>query len=460
MLIHGEKVAFHVTGTDAQGNSVAMGGSNVCPDSGIACGSQFGQNLPDWDAALVVYTIREEFEPELSPENSTIVGHDDKAPLHPGIAYNLVLQIGDMNGWRDIDTVQVALAGDFDDEETTISIDIFEGEMGQADMTLHSGGEGLAVSNLYSLIAEDPENSSRVFINIRFQLTWSFPEVWDTDGESHFIPKLRVGDLPCSLELDVPCNEVRVGMGNDLWSLDNDLRFDLEQGHMKAVELRNGIDHFNEEGDATLIGSGQALRFSGKVLFSEDSISAPAGAFDIVLGDLEHQWRTSPREGGYFTMDMLVPEVRSGHLDLMVTMEDMPGLATDETAMDVRLRLEVDHQKPVIEDISIAGITDSSDIPLSSASQARVVLSTSDDHGFDLNNHPTLHYVLRAGASEVSRGSLPLSQGNDLEGEVFWSADLDLTDAGATQILPTYTLDTWITGSDASGNPFDANGNT
>lgn len=460
MLIHGEKVVFHVTGMDAQGNSVAMGGASVCLDSSTGCGSQFGQNLPDWDAALVVYTIREEFEPELSPENSTIVGHDDKAPLHPGIPYNLVLQIGDMNGWRDIDNVQVALAGDFDDEETTISIDIFEGEMGQADMTLHSGGEGLAVSNLYSLIAEDPENNSRVFINIRFQLTWLFPEVWDTDGESHFIPKLQVEDLPCSLELDVPCNEVRVGMGNDLWSLDNDLRFDIGQGHMKAVELRNGIDHFNVEGVATLIGSGQALRFSGKVLFSEDTVSAPAGAFDIVLGDLEHQWRTSPRDGGYFTMDMLVPEVRSGHLDLMATMEDMPGLATDETETDVRLRLEVDHQKPVIEGLSIAGIADSSYIPLNSVSQATVVLSTSDDHGFDLSNYPTLHYVIRAGASEVSRGSLPLLQGTDLDGEVFWSEDIDLTDAGATRILPTYTFDTWVTGSDASGNPFDANGNT
>ena len=365
-----------------------------------------------------------------------------------------------MNGWRDIDKVQVALAGDFDDEETTISIDIFEGEMGQADMILHSGGKGLAVSNLYSLIAEDPENYSRVFINIRFQLTWLFPEVWDTDGESHFIPKLQVEDLPCSLELDVPCNEVRVGMGNDLWSLDNDLRFDIGQGHMKAVELRNGIDHFNLEGVATLIGSGQALRFSGKVLFSEDTVSAPAGAFDIVLGDLEHQWRTSPRDGGYFTMDMLVPEVRSGHLDLMATMEGMPGLATDETETDVRLRLEVDHQKPVIEGLSIAGISDSSYIPLNSVSQARVALSTSDDHGFDLSNYPTLHYVIRAGASEVSRGSLPLSQGTDLDGEVFWSEDIDLTDAGATRILPTYTFDTWVTGSDASGNPFDANGNT
>ena len=30
MLIHGDKVAFYVTGQDGQGNVIAMGGSPVC----------------------------------------------------------------------------------------------------------------------------------------------------------------------------------------------------------------------------------------------------------------------------------------------------------------------------------------------------------------------------------------------------------------------------------------------
>ena len=51
-------------------------------------------------------------------------------------------------------------------------------------MHLESGGPGLAVSNLYSSIILDPENESRMIVAIKFQLTWNFPEVWDTNGES------------------------------------------------------------------------------------------------------------------------------------------------------------------------------------------------------------------------------------------------------------------------------------
>ena len=71
-----------------------------------------------------------------------------------------------------------------------------------------------------------------------------------------------------------------------------------------------------------------------------------------------------------------------------------------------------------------------------------------------------MHYLLRAGASEVSRGSLPLADGIELDGQVFWSANFDFTDDGATHVLPTYTLDVWVTGADGSGNPFDSEDNT
>ena len=34
-------------------------------------------------------------------------------------------------------------------------------------------------------------------VSIKFQLTWNFPEVWDTDGQSHFIPRygLRISHV-------------------------------------------------------------------------------------------------------------------------------------------------------------------------------------------------------------------------------------------------------------------------
>ena len=85
--------------------------------------------------------------------------------------------------------VQLALGGDFDDDETSIFAYISQDSDGMPQMYLESGGTGLAVSNLYSSIFLDSENSSRMIVSIKFQLTWNFPEIWDTNGEQHFIPK-------------------------------------------------------------------------------------------------------------------------------------------------------------------------------------------------------------------------------------------------------------------------------
>ena len=93
--------------------------------------------------------------------------------------------------------------------------------------------------------------------------------------------------------------------------------------------MRNSENHYNEENFETIIGAGQALRVSGRVLFSEDETPAPAGG-DVVFGDFENNWRTSTRDDGEFSLDLLVP-VRSSRLDLRLSMDDMPGLALDET---------------------------------------------------------------------------------------------------------------------------------
>ena len=49
-------------------------------------------------------------------------------------------------------------------------------------------------------------------------------------------------------------------MGNDYWSLDNDFRFDAQPGKIRAIELRDGTNHYNEENQESIIGAGQALR--------------------------------------------------------------------------------------------------------------------------------------------------------------------------------------------------------
>ena len=459
MLVHGQVVSFFVTGKDGQNNQVAMGGGPVCPPTPQVCGYAPGQVMPSWDADLSTYQIRQEFEPEVDLTNSSIVGHDDEKPLHPGVMYTAQVVLSDRNGWDDIQFVQFALGQDVNDEETSIFIQLQEDENGMPKAHLESGGEFIAVSNLYSEISTFEGNASQLLIRARFQLTWSFPESFDTDGETLFVPVLRVTDKPCNEGEDTPCFTKVSGLGNNAWSLDNDFRFDTEAGHIKAVELRDGTNHYNDEVEETLIGSGQALRVTGRVLFSEDETPAPPGAFDVVFGDFDHVWKTSPRTNGEFSLDLLVPSVNSGHLDFRLQLADLPGLAMDETDPLPRVRLAVDSSNPTIQTVMLNEVPAGSPISIGEANSLLVMLETVDDNGFDLDRPAILHYRIRAGEAEISRGASVLPETLPFGDQFFWTGNIDLTDMGATTLLPSYVVDIWVSGSDASGNPFDTSNN-
>ena len=460
MLLHGQKVSFFVSGKDAQNNEIAMGGGPVCPQSSVSCGYRPGETVPDWDADLVTYTIRQEFEPSIDIGNSTIVGHDDYEPLHPGILYTAQLVVSDRNTWKDIQYIQLTLSGDFDDDESSIFVSLEEDTAGMPRAVMTSGSTNIAVSNIYSSVEVDPTNVSKILIQARFQLTWTFPEIFDTNGESHFIPKVLITDRPCNENEVTPCHENEYGLGEDWWSLDNDFRFDTESGHIRAIELRNGINHYNDENFETIIGAGQALRVSGRVLFSEDETPAPAGAFDVTFGDFDFIWETSTREDGEFSLDLLVPSIRSGHLDLRLKLDDLPGLAMDESPFSPRVRLAVDSTRPTIGSISLGGVDPNSPISIGEADDLLVQLETRDDNGFDLDKPAVLHYRVKAGEAEISRGSVLLPEITPFGEQFFWTGNLDLTDSGATTLLQFYTVDVWISGSDEAGNPFDVTGNS
>ncbi|MGB0612501.1 MAG: hypothetical protein ACPGMW_07735, partial [Poseidonia sp.] len=192
MLLHKQRVSFYVSGEDEQNNQIAMGQGPVCPQSTITCGTRPGEVLPDWDADLVTYFIRQEFEPLVDLGNSSIIGHDDYEPMHPGIPYTAQIKLSDRNGWQDIQYVQVAFGGDLDDDESSMFITLEEGLDGQPVATIVSGSNNIAVSNLYSTVEVEENNETVIVIQARFQLTWMFPESFDTNGESHFIPRIRV----------------------------------------------------------------------------------------------------------------------------------------------------------------------------------------------------------------------------------------------------------------------------
>ena len=117
--------------------------------------------------------------------------------MHPGVPYTARIKLSDTNGWQDILHAQVAaLAGNFDDDESSLFISLAEGDDGQPMAVMTSGSDNIAVSNLYSTVSLEEGNESVVIIEARFQLTRMFPEAYDTDGEAHFLPRIKVTDMP------------------------------------------------------------------------------------------------------------------------------------------------------------------------------------------------------------------------------------------------------------------------
>ena len=445
--VHGNRISYYVTGEDQQGNDVVMGGEPVCPQAPPSCGDGPGMVPPDWSLDLADYRLREEFLPELDRLNSTIIGHDDDAFLHPGISYEAKMRVADRNGWQDLTTVTVAMSGDPDDDEALITATIVGDEV-----TYASSGPTLAVSNLYS--RHEVLNDTAIDLFIRFQLTWEFPRTFD-HAQAPYSPRVIIGDQPCRTGELTPCHTVdNEYLGNDTWTLKKDLQIDTDPGHFTAIELTTGRDVFDRGGLESLVGAGQVIRIGGRVVFSNSTTPAPPGAVAVAIGDVEREWRTSPGAGGHFSMDILVPFVRSGHLDLFTRLEAVPADARDNTTVTPRLRLAVDGTSPTIDEISPSGA-----VALETVASVPLRLQTSDASGFSADDPPVLHYAVRAGTSEVSRGSFQLTLAQ--QGKTWlWNGDLDLTDGGAKGMLPGYTIAMWVTGSDAVGNPYPAENNT
>ena len=458
MLSHGQVVSFYVSGSDGQNNQIAMGGGPVCPQSTIPCDSTASGATPNWSNDLSTYIIREEFIPEFDSSNSTIIGHSDEQPLHPGVPYTAQIAITDGNGWDDLQTVQLSLGGSMSDLSTSIFATIV-GENDEPQILVESSSQFIAVSNIYSSVEFGNLEQTKIILSIKFQLTWQFSESYDTDGEEFFLPQISVSDKSCSIELEIPCNVENFVLSSNAWSLDNDFRFDTMPGHITAVQLRNGMNHYNIEFDETSIGVGQALRLSGRVLFSEDETPAPTGIFDVQIIDYDNQWETSIREDGYFSMDFLVPSSPSGHLDFSLIMSNMPGLSNDETEVTPRLRLAVDSESPEIVSVKLDDVPSSGEVSISKLNQASLLIETYDYYGFG-ESEIIVHYRVRAGESEISRGSMTIDSYIIFDGKYYWTGDVDFTDFGATNLLPTYQVDIWLTGSDSAGNSFDSTFNS
>ena len=85
MLRHGKKVSFFVTGQDSKGNEIASGRVQL-PHNPLELLVVSDQRLHQIGMLTLSPISFEEFEPVIDATNSTILGHDDRKPLHPGIS--------------------------------------------------------------------------------------------------------------------------------------------------------------------------------------------------------------------------------------------------------------------------------------------------------------------------------------------------------------------------------------
>ena len=171
--------------------------------------------------------------------------------------------VGDTTAWQDIQYVQAALGGDFDDDDSSMFISLAEGADGHPVAVMTSGSDNIAVSNLYSTVSLEEGNESVVIIQARFQLTWMFPEAYDTDGESHFLPKVRVTDMPCNDNEITPCFELRRVLAMVSGAISNDFQFDTPAARLEPLSCEK--QDLNEENLKPSLSS-RATRVSGRVL--------------------------------------------------------------------------------------------------------------------------------------------------------------------------------------------------
>ena len=121
--------------------------------------------------------------------------------------------------------------------------------------------------------------------------------------------------------------------------------------------------------------------------------------------------------------------------------------------------MAVDSARPTIDSISLNGVPQGSPLSIGDASNLEVILITNDENGFDISEAAVLHYRVKAGKRNFSR-QRALAGHYALGQQYFWSGSLDLTDSGATTLLPSYAVDVWVSGSDEAGNPYDTLSNS
>ena len=85
-------------------------------------------------------------------------------------------------------------------------------------------------------------------------------------------------------------------------------------------------------------------------------------------------------------------------------MDDLPGLALDDLRFRL-VRLAVDNVLS-IDSITLNGVEGGSLLSIGDSSNLEVVLVTNDENGFDLGEAAVLHYRVKAGEAEITRGSV------------------------------------------------------
>ena len=406
--LEGDLVAGYLSGADQAGNLVVGGGSGEPGDH------------------LFVYQLKADEAPEISRIGAA---WDDgvRSWLHPTTTYGITVPFSEGNGFSDLGSVRLNLAGNSIVDQLTVVWDATDGRCDSGTNNL------LLVScDVYAAEGELEPFTSEMELRLSFKLTWFLPDEDDLRRE----PDIEVLDRAGQGDwMALP--ELRWRYSTELQIESDSLALELEKGTISA--------------DGAWVAPGSDVKISGRVAF------VPTGDIpedQLKVAVLLDGSRTTVRtENGWWEAELRAPTESGPPTALTFELTDLPPQARDVTDSGTSvLYLTVDGTPPT--PVDVVGPRLNNELPVSSLGALVIELHVKELEQLDVDTLQ-LHWRVVRGQSpqgdEIASGSsaVTLPGHNAAGSEIPVRATIDInSEVPAPFLTESLSLHIWLTGQD------------
>ena len=410
--LEGDLVAGYLSGADQAGNLVVDGGSGEPGDQ------------------LFVYQLKADEAPLVSRIGTS---WDDgvRSWLHPTTTYGITIPFSEANGFSDLDSVHLNLAGNSIVDQLPVVWDASDGRCTSTSTNLQ-----LVSCDVYPAEGDLDPFTVDMELRLSFKLEWTLPDEDDLRRE----PDIEVLDRAGQGDwLALP--ELRWRFSTELKIESETLTLELEQGTLSA--------------DGAWVAPGSDVKISGRVAF------VPTGDIpedELKVAILLSGTRTTVRtENGWWEADLRAPVESGPPIPLTFELTDLPPQARDVTDSGTSvLYLTVDGTPPT--PVDVVGPRLSNEIPVNSLGSLTVELHVKELEQLDINSLQ-LHWRVVRGQSplghDIASGSsaVTLPGHNAAGSEIPVRATLDInSEVPAPFLTESLSLHIWLTGVDMVGH--------